>query len=55
LLKIQEFFGVGFITKDLKNNVGHFTVTKQDDITNVIIPHFNSYPLLSKKQLDFIL
>lgn len=49
LLSIQEFFGgVGFITKDLKNNLAYFTVTKLDDITNVIIPFFNSYPLVSK-------
>lgn len=56
LVGIQKFFGgVGFITKDFKRNQAYFTVVKLCDIINVIIPHFNSYPLLSKKQLDFIL
>ena len=56
LLSVQKFFGgVGSITKDLKNDLAYFTVNKLDDITNVIIPHFNTYTLLSKKQLDFVL
>jgi len=56
LLKIQEFFGgVGFITKDSKNNKVSFTITRLEDLINTIIPHFNSYPLLTKKRLDFIL
>ena len=56
LLSIQEFFGgIGFITKDLKNNNVSYTVTKLDDLVNVIIPHFKSFPLLTQKHLDFIL
>lgn len=30
-----------------------FTVTKLEDITNVIIPHFSQYHLLTKKVIDF--
>lgn len=56
LLSIQEFFGgIGFITKDFKNNKVSYTVTKLDDLVNVIIPHFNSFPLFTQKRLDFIL
>lgn len=56
MLNIQEFFGgIGFITKDTKNNKGFFTVSKLDDLINVIIPHFNSFPLLTQKRLDYIL
>lgn len=56
LLSIQEYFkGVGYITKDVKNNEVRYTVTKIEDLINVIIPHFKSYPLLTKKKLDFIL
>jgi hypothetical protein len=56
LLSIQEFFGgIGFITKDTTNNRAFFTVNKLDDLVNIIIPHFNSFPLLTQKRLDFIL
>jgi hypothetical protein len=29
-------------------------VTKLTDIVNVIIPHFNEYPLVTSKQLNFL-
>lgn len=32
-----------------------FSVRKFDDIMNVIIPHFDKYPLLTQKQADFLL
>ena len=54
LLRIQEHFnGVGFIIKNVKNNTAYYTVTKFNDIVNVILPHFLNYPLLSKKAIDF--
>ncbi len=31
-----------------------FKVTKLTDIVNVIIPHFNQYPLVTSKQLNFL-
>lgn len=55
LLAIKEYFGVGNITKDLERNMTFYIVSKLEDLYNIIIPHFKSYPLLSKKHIDYIL
>jgi group I intron endonuclease len=56
LLGIQQYFkGVGNIFIDSKNNVAYFKVSKIEDLINIVIPHFNSYPLLTNKRKDFIL
>lgn len=53
ICKIKFFFNnVGIIWED--KNFIHFCVTKISDILNVIVPHFNKYPLISKKQKDFL-
>jgi len=52
LYKIQSFFGgIGSIT--VNGQTASFRVSKVDDIINVIIPHFNQYPLQSAKLIDF--
>jgi hypothetical protein len=33
--------------------MAYYIVSKPEDLINVIIPHFNSYPLLTQKYLDF--
>ena len=53
--RIQSFFGgVGNI-----NNKSHgsvvYTIIKINDIRDVLIPHFNNYPLITQKQGDFVL
>ena len=55
--KIQEFFGgIGYISTKANNNLAvEFRVSTLNDISNVIIPHFDKYPLLTKKQADYIL
>lgn len=54
LEKIQSFFGgIGNITIRDKDNTAYFTVKSIKDIINVIIPHFEKYPLLTEKQADF--
>ena len=55
LKRIQSFFGgVGNI-----NNKSHgsvvYTIIKINDIRDVLIPHFNNYPLITQKQGDFVL
>ena len=59
LNKIKNFFGVGSVitrsslrNKNLNTN-SIYSVKSIDHISNVIIPHFNQYPLLTKKKLDF--
>lgn len=52
LLKLKDYFGVGGIyihTKDMYR----FKVASIKDILNVIIPHFDKYPLVTQKRADF--
>lgn len=53
LKQIQSFFGVGNITLYETKGTALFSVNSLRDITNVIIPHFDKYPLLSQKRADF--
>ena len=56
VLKIQEYFGgIGLVSKPNNNYTVEFRVHSIKDITNVIIPHFDNYPLLTKKYSDYML
>jgi len=46
---IKSYFGVGNISKEYKNIV-QYRVTSLKDLTNVIIPHFDKYPLITQKK-----
>lgn len=50
---IKNYFGVGRIFTSGKNAV--FIVSSVKDLINIIIPHFNKFPLLTCKQVTFIL
>lgn len=52
LLQIKSFFGeVGTIL--INYNFVVYRVCKINNITNIIIPHFDKYPLISKKFGDY--
>jgi hypothetical protein len=53
LEQIQTFFGVGKVYKSQYSAC--YTVQSFEDISLKIIPHFNKYPLLTKKEKDFLL
>ena len=53
LKRILSYFGVGKITICKKDGFVYFTVNSVKDLINVIIPHFDKYPLLTKKQADY--
>ena len=53
LLKIKSFFGCGIIVKNDDQNEVSFRVNSLQDLTNIIIPHFLNYPLLTQKLADF--
>ena len=57
LKRIKEFFSVGSVTVRTRNGkpTGIYSVQSLKDLTEVIIPHFKEYPLLTQKQADFIL
>ncbi|KAF1922133.1 uncharacterized protein M421DRAFT_105124 [Didymella exigua CBS 183.55] len=55
ILKIQEYFGaIGYVSNPNKNSTVEFRVSTMEHITNVIIPHFSNYPLLTKKYFDYV-
>jgi len=43
---MKSYFGVGNITKQGENSV-QYRVTSPQDLINIIIPHFNKYPLIT--------
>ena len=54
LVLVQQLFGgIGFFSHKQKINMTSYSVAKLSDIINIIIPHFNRYPLQSAKSIDF--
>jgi len=51
--EIFNFFGVGKVYTTPEYAI--YVVTKLEDLTKVIIPHFKTYPLITKKFADFTL
>jgi hypothetical protein len=54
LNKIKSFFGVGIIKINNSRKSVSYRVQSYKDLNNVIIPHFEKYPLISQKQADFL-
>lgn len=55
LRKIKNFFGVGVLSERLDRNSIIYSVQSLREIKRVIIPHFEKYPLITQKKVDFIL
>jgi hypothetical protein len=57
LEQIKDYFNVGIvkIKKNKDSNTAMYSVQSYKDIINVIIPHFDKYPLLTQKRADYIL
>ena len=56
LLKaIQCFFNGAGIIREMKDDLVILMVRSLDEITNIIIPHFDKYPLLTQKYADYLL
>lgn len=54
---LRNFFGLGTITTRVRNGKSSviYSVKSLKSLNEVIIPHFKKYPLLTKKNGDFIL
>nr|YP_009327847.1 NADH dehydrogenase subunit 4L [Epichloe festucae]APB96806.1 NADH dehydrogenase subunit 4L [Epichloe festucae]APB96866.1 NADH dehydrogenase subunit 4L [Epichloe hybrida] len=53
---VQKFFGnIGYLSEPNNKSTVEFRVSTFKDLIDVIIPHFDNYPLLTKKYLDYIL
>jgi hypothetical protein len=56
LYQLQEFFGgIGTFKLDKSSNALKYSVADLNDITDIILPHFKKYPLLTQKGADFVL
>nr|YP_009262040.1 LAGLIDADG endonuclease [Chrysoporthe austroafricana]AMX22115.1 LAGLIDADG endonuclease [Chrysoporthe austroafricana] len=53
LVAMQNYFGAGNIFYNSFDNTCKFKVSSLDALSNVIIPHFKQYFLLTKKRSDF--
>ena len=53
LQHIQLYFGCGFIRKYKKSGMLTYEVRNISSLCDVIIPHFENYPLLTQKKEDF--
>jgi hypothetical protein len=55
LKDLYDYYNCGSIVIDNRRaNAFKFQVNKIDDLINLIIPHFDKYPLVGSKQLDFL-
>ena len=55
LRKIHSFFGVGIVSERGTRNAAIYSVQSARTIADVIIPHFERYPLNTQKRADFLL
>lgn len=53
LIEIQKYFGIGNISFNSSDNTYKLKVSDLDGLSNIIIPHFQEYFLLTKKRSDF--
>ena len=54
LEELKDFFGVGILNTRKNKDATSYTVTKIDDLMNVVIPHFTNFPLQTQKKLILI-
>ena len=52
MVKLKDYFGVGGVYTHV-GEMYRYKVSSIKDILNVIIPHFNKYPLVTQKRADF--
>jgi len=50
---LQAYFGCGSIRPDRSDKTLKWETRRLEDLLGCVIPHFERYPLLSGKQLDF--
>ena len=50
---IQKYFGCGYVRRDYSDKTVKFEIRDHKDLIQKVIPHFEKFPLFSKKQNDF--
>jgi hypothetical protein len=56
LLAFVDYFGCGVVKANdkVKSKYQQLLRSFQKDLTNIIIPFFDKYPLITHKQLDYL-
>jgi hypothetical protein len=55
LHNMRKFFGVGIVNSSPERRNARFIVTRNKDVINVIVPHFNQYKLEGNKQKNLLI
>ena len=53
LIRLEDYFGCGSIRPDRSDRTLKWETRRLEDLLGRVIPHFERYPLLSSKRLDF--
>lgn len=55
IYNLQKFLGGIGIISFFKANTVSYTITKINDLYNIILPHFDNYPLQGNKQINYLI
>ena len=50
---MKEYFGCGYIRRDYSDKTVKFEIRDRNQLIDKVIPHFEKFPLISRKQKDF--
>ena len=50
---IQKYFGCGYIRRDFSDKTVKFEIRDHNQLMTKVIPHFEKFPFISRKQKDF--
>ena len=50
---IRQYFGCGYVRRDYSDKTVKFEIRDRNELLTKVIPFFEKYPLLSRKQKDF--
>ena len=52
---MKEYFSCGFLRRDYADKTLKYEIRSLDELLTKVIPHFESFPIKTSKQKDFIL
>jgi NADH:ubiquinone oxidoreductase subunit 2 (subunit N) len=55
LESIKDYFGVGIVSLENNTKSASYKILSVTNLINIVIPHFDKYPLITQKQGDYLL